>query len=135
MAEYMGRENGVSSPRFSEYGTFPHRPPELWDASEKEVQAHLAPAVDLWACGCVMYERTAAKVLMRPLDHAALTPSTCRQALRQWCQAWPEISSSCITDRHGSKAARLWQARLWRAGEWRAAILAACDPNPKKRKW
>lgn len=115
--------------RFDEYVSAPYRPPELWNASVSELCKHLRPSVDIWACGCVLFESFAGDLLMKPIPPA----HSCRDTVQVWCRSWGQLQAA-----RGPKlvgCAQRLQTRFLRAGPLRHALLHMLNPDPASRKW
>ena len=115
--------------RFSEYVSAPYRPRELWNACTVELSKHLRPSVDIWACGCVLFESFVGYPLMRPIPPA----QSCRDTMQLWCQSWGQLQAA-KGPKLGGRAQRV-QARLSRAGLLRRALFRHLNPDPASRKW
>ena len=115
--------------RFSEYVSAPYRPPELWNACTVELSKHLRPSVDIWACGCVLFESFVGYPLMKPIPPA----QSCRDTMQLWCQSWGQLQAA-KGPKLGGRAQRV-QARLLRAGLLRRALFRHMNPDPASRKW
>ena len=126
MCEMMGVE--AASLRFDEYVSFPYRPPELWNASSKDICKNLSPCVDIWSFGCVLFECATGSCLMAPLPPAR----SCNNTVNAWCRSWHSL---CQAQTMMEPAARRLQARLLRSGPWREHILQCLNPSPTSRRW
>eukprot|EP00438_Fugacium_kawagutii_P000050 Skav202751 [mRNA] locus=scaffold3516:32283:33260:+ [translate_table: standard] len=127
MSEMQGVQ--LSSLRFSEYVSEPYRPPELWEASRKEICHHLRQAVDIWSYGCVLFECATGRWLMRPCPEA---PS-CRGAVRAWCSSWKLLSSKSLKASKLPEPAKSLCLRLSQANCWQVAIRNCLNPDPHLR--
>ena len=125
------KANGQDSLRFGEYVTAYYRPPELWDASLRELRQNLQPSVDLWSYGCCIYEVATSKILMRPIDYRH---KGCHCTIQQWCQYWPTLHLQC-RDSQSMIPNRL-RARVEILPEGLKPILwASLNPTPALRSW
>ena len=136
MAEYFDSRSGESTHRFGAYCTASSRPPELFGSLlDSEIPKLLAPAVDMWSYGCVMYEVSTADLLMKPFD----SKTTYHYSVKQWCQHWQEMMQ--LHCRKGSISAQRSVKtkiinRLLRCPViWQKNILTAMNPESSKRQW
>ena len=136
MAEYTGfADNPDWLPRFTSYVTCFYRPPELWNASEKDLRKHLAPSVDIWSFGCVLYEVVVGEVLTGP------STQTCKAAVQTWHQSWPVLRTSRYPCPGPGRIARNFhkpteqiRRRLQKADrDWQKFIVQALSPEPSAR--
>ena len=116
-------------PRFMEYVTTWYRAPELWDAKGQaaSLQALLAPAIDMWSYGCVVFE-----ALMKTLDHRCSLKNT----LAEWCKGYPElVARKGPRSQYSSSIIARWAVNLQTCSSLKALVLCACAPNAKSRTW
>lgn len=131
MCEPICRPSDVPEPlRFAEYVTSLYRPPELWSTpsnSPEMLRAALTTSVDLWSCGCVVYEAGAAVPLFKPRDMRR-GPSS---YIPSWCLQWGALQA--VTAKFDGET-KMWHARLLICSPWsRAFVLQACHPDPALR--
>ena len=137
LPEATAQAHAQALSRFCEYVTAQYRPPELWHvgAHSHALEAALTKAVDVWSFGCVVFEISTGKVLMRARNGRQ---TSSRQTVADWCKHWPKMSASPYHHRQGpedTNSSRYFRARLAASGMWHAVILAACSPEPRARRW
>ena len=90
------RDVAMKDLRYTEYVTYPFRPPELLDIrGEKELQrlhGLLTPAVDQWSFGCTIFYVATCKPLMEGLVGKADGLSKATPVL--WCANWSHLCTA-----------------------------------------
>ena len=89
------RDVAMKDLRYTEYVTYPFRPPELLDIDgNKELQRlHrlLTPAVDQWSFGCTIFYVATSKSLMEGLVGKA--DGFSKATLSVWCANWSQLAN------------------------------------------
>ena len=127
LVELIGTE--AAALRLHEYVSAPYRPPELWNASPNDIAKHLRPSIDIWSFGCVLFECSAATILMKPSPPSMSSQS----AVNVWCKSWEALGSKSTLKLEAS--AQRMKTRLLRAGPWGDRILECLNPDPASRTW
>ena len=132
------RDVGVKDLRYTEYVTYPFRPPELLDVDgEKEPQRlHrlLTPAVDQWSFGCTIFSVATSKLLMEGLVGKA--DGWSKATLSLWCANWSHFANPKQARRANlSSQVQQLYSRLQLAADLQGSILKACNPKALNRCW
>ena len=132
------RDVAMKDLRYTEYVTYPFRPPELLDIrGEKELQrlhGLLTPAVDQWSFGCTIFYVATCKPLMEGLVGKA--DGLSKATLSLWCANWSHFAQPKQAKRAklSSQVQQLY-SRLQLAADLQGSILKACNPKAANRRW
>jgi len=115
----MAERIPVKNPRFEVYVSEPYRPPEVWAAASVHMMVvALAPAVDVWSVGCLVFEVVSGKCLMEAINRKSI-----RTAVQIWCAAHSHADQQ-----------RLVSVQLARVhATWQRFVACCCAPVPESR--